>query len=96
MSFQELSKAFNGNVNGIISEAGWNKSFSGNGNQFMIAQSFEAVDSLLSGDTNIATQHSNIELSLIASRNPLPTTVISFIHIDAFVVIDGSGLRLVK
>jgi len=95
-AFQEMTKAMNGNVNGVINQSGWNKAFSGNGNQFFISQNFESIDSLLSGDTSIADEHKNIEVSLTASGSPNATTVNSWVHMDAFLVIDGSGLHLMK
>ena len=96
MAFQEMAKALNGNINGVINQSGWNKAFSGNGNQFFIAQNFESVDSLLSGDTSISHDHSNIEITFVASGNPNASTVNSFVHMDCFLTIDASGLHLEK
>ena len=96
MAFAEMSKAMNSNVNGVITQATWNKAFGGSGTQFFIGQNFETVDSLLSGDASISNEHKNIELTLTASNNPSPTTVNSWIHCDAFLTISGDGLSVIR
>ena len=96
MAFQEMAKAMNSNVNGVITQALCNRAFGGSGTQFFIAQNFETVDSLLSGDASISNEHKNIEISFVANGNPNPTMVNSFVHMDTFLQIDNSGLHLIK
>ena len=86
----------NGNVNGIINQTTWNKAFSGSGNQFFIAQNFESIDSSLSGDTYISNEYKNVEITLTAKGNPNASMENSWIHMDGFLVIDRSGLHLMK